>query len=118
MDDLFNRVSRRRRRGEGGFTLIELLVVIAVLAVLAAIVIFNVVGVTNKGNQSACKTDEQSVQVASDAYQSDNTPNYATASGAANGDLVAAKLTPAYLHTYPAEKTWHIDANGTVDNVC
>ena len=47
MDNLYNRVSQRRR-GEGGFTLIELLVVIAILAILAFIVIFNVTGVTNR----------------------------------------------------------------------
>ena len=66
MDNLYNRVSRRRR-GEGGFTLIELLVVIAILAILAFIVIFNVTGVTNRGNSWACVTDGRSVQTGVDA---------------------------------------------------
>ena len=66
MDNLYNRVSRRRR-GEGGFTLIELLVVIAILAILAFIVIFNVTGVTNRGNSWACVTYGRSVQTGVDA---------------------------------------------------
>ena len=117
MDNLYNRVSRRRRQGQGGFTLIELLVVIAVLAILAAIVIFNVIGVTNRGSSSQCVTDEKSVQTASDAYYNDHNKTYATSGGAA-GALVQADLSPAYLHTWPSEQAWAIDANGTVTNVC
>lgn len=104
MDDLYNRVARRRRSGQRGFTLIELLVVIAVLAVLAAIVIFNVTGVVNRGNNAACKTDLATVQTASDAYFSDN------GSYPAN----VAALVPAYIHTAPTDLgtvTW---TSGTV----
>ncbi len=117
MEDIYIKVARRRRRGQQGFTLIELLVVIAVLAVLAGIVIFNVVGVTNRGSSSACQTDQKSVQTASDSYYNDHTA-YATADGKAGEDLVSGDLTPAYLHTWPSEKTWTIDANGTVTNTC
>ena len=123
MDDLYIKVAQRRRRGQQGFTLIELLVVIAVLAVLAGIVIFNVVGVTNRGSTSACQTDSKSVQTASDAYYNDHINAttgdhpYATSGGGA-GDLVSTDLAPTYLHTYPSEKTWTIDANGTVTTAC
>ena len=117
MPDLNNYVLRQRRRGQRGFTLIELLVVIAVLAILAAIVIFNVTGVTNRGNQSACNTDLKSVQTASDAFHND-TGGYATAGGVVPGNLVQGSLVPAYLHTWPTEQTWAIDAAGTVTNVC
>jgi type II secretion system protein G len=117
MDDLYNRVSRRRRSGQKGFTLIELLVVIAVLAVLAAIVIFNVTGVVNRGNNAACVTDLKTVQTASDAYYNDNA-KYPTAGGGA-GAVVPADLTapvggnPPYLHSFPTSTgTVTIDANG------
>jgi prepilin-type N-terminal cleavage/methylation domain-containing protein len=93
MDGMYNRVARRRRRGQEGFTLIELLVVIAVLAVLAGIVIFNVTGVTNRGNTAACQTDLKSIQTASDAYFNDH--------GSYPGTVAA--LTPAYLHTTPTD---------------
>ena len=63
MDQVSKRATRARRRGQKGFTLIELLVVIAVLAILAAIVIFNVVGVTNKGTNSSACTEISPVRV-------------------------------------------------------
>jgi prepilin-type N-terminal cleavage/methylation domain-containing protein len=119
MDDLFNRVARRRRRGDqAGFTLIELLVVIAVLAVLATIVIFNVVGVANRGRAAACVTDLKSIQTASDAYVND-IGKYPTASGAVPGAIVVADLAPAYLHAVlPADievntGAVNLDASGT-----
>ena len=62
MDAVFNRVARRRHRGQGGFTLIELLVVIGILAILAAVVIFNITGVTNKGKNAAACTDVMTIQ--------------------------------------------------------
>ena len=113
------KVARRRRRGEGGFTLIELLVVIAVLAILAAIVIFNIVGVANKGKTSACNTDTQSVQTASDAYQNDK-GTYASADGLSTpGEavIIAGDLQPAYIHSVPAaaDGTFTFkDGSGTV----
>ena len=82
MDNLYNTVSRRRR-GQAGFTLIELLVVIAVLAILAAIVLFNVVGVTNRGKSSACATDVKTFQSAVDAAIGDALSGASTATATA-----------------------------------
>jgi prepilin-type N-terminal cleavage/methylation domain-containing protein len=103
MDDLYMKVARRRRRGEGGFTLIELLVVIAVLAVLAFIVIFNVSGVANRGNAAACATDVKSVQTAIDAYLNDNptNPGGLIAAGSPVPASVWTAIVPGYLHTAP-----------------
>jgi prepilin-type N-terminal cleavage/methylation domain-containing protein len=116
MDSGYNRVSRRRRRGQGGFTLIELLVVIAVLAVLAGIVIFNVAGVANRGASSACATDTKSVQTASDAYYNDHTQQYAVGQATSAGTVDIAALVPAYLHTAPGngETFTYTDPSGTV----
>jgi prepilin-type N-terminal cleavage/methylation domain-containing protein len=100
MDNLYNRTARRRRRGQGGFTLIELLVVIAVLAVLAGIVIFNVVGVANRGSNASACTDAKSVQTAVDAALNDG-----VGAGFAAGAITAPDwtvLVPNYLHTGPA----------------
>src|SRR5207302_3247786 len=97
MDEVFNRVARRRRRGQSGFTLIELLVVIAVLAVLATIVIFNVVGVKQSGSLQACKTDVKSIQTASDAYYNDNNNKYPTAGGTVPAALDASLIAGTYL---------------------
>ena len=121
MDDIYNRVARRRHQGQRGFTLIELLVVIAILAVLAAIVIFNVTGVVNRGSLSACQTDAKSVQTASDAYFGDKSA-YPSADGkstVAETVNVASggPLVPAYLHTTPGngETFTYTDTTGTVE---
>ena len=105
MDNVYNRVSSRRRRGQGGFTLIELLVVIAVLAVLAGIVIFNVTGVADKGKTSACQTDVKSVQTAVDAYYNQNASTYPwTGAHTVTGPTDAmGGLVPTFLHTAPTD---------------
>ncbi len=61
-----------KRRDESGFTLIELLIVIVILGILAAIVVFAVGGITDRGNKSACKSDQKSVEVAQEAYYAKN----------------------------------------------
>ena len=118
MDDLFNHVARRRRANQQGFTLIELLVVIAVLAILAAIVLFNVIGVTNRGASSSCKTDTESVQTAVDGYYGDNNYTYPSADGKSTVSEAVdlSKLVPTYLHTNPAngESFKFTDTSGTV----
>ncbi len=92
MDNLYNRAARRRRRGQQGFTLIELLVVIAVLAILAGIVIFNVVGVANKGSIASACTDQKSVQTAVDTALNDGA-TFAAGDMTASGRLTRAGST-------------------------
>lgn len=55
---------RKRNRGQGGFTLIELLVVIAILAVLAGIAVFAVGNLTEGADESACKTEKDTLNTA------------------------------------------------------
>jgi general secretion pathway protein G len=105
----------RGRAAEQGFTLIELLIVIAVLGILAAIVIFNVTGVTNKGDTAKCNTDLKTVQTASDAYFNDH-GSYGVKS--TDPTQLDPSLFGAYIHSWPTEKTWTIDGNGTITNTC
>lgn len=95
MTDRYNHLLRRRRASEQGFTLIELLVVIAVLAILAAIVLFNVVGVTTRGNKSACDTDKETVQTAVDAFINDNNNSAGTAPNILEPGDMTVKQSPA-----------------------
>ena len=91
---------QERRQGEesseGGFTLIELLIVIIVLGILAAIVIFSLTGVTGQSQVAACNTDAKSVEVAVQAYETQN-------SGAV--PTLMSQLVPTYLHTAPSATT-------------
>lgn len=56
------------RREDRGFTLIELLIVIVILGILAAIVAFSVRGITDRGDESACKAEVKTVATAIEAY--------------------------------------------------
>jgi general secretion pathway protein G len=90
---------RARRRAEGkepglidsGFTLIELLIVIVVLGILAAVVIFALSGVTGQSAQSACNADAKSVEVAAEAYHTQNA-----------AWPTQAQLVPNYVRTWPS----------------
>lgn len=55
-----------------GFTLIELLIVIAILGILATVVVFSVSGIRDKGQESTCKADEKTMQIAVEAYAAKN----------------------------------------------
>jgi general secretion pathway protein G len=65
-------VRQNARQNQDGFTLVELLIVIVILGILAGIVVFAVNGITDRGIDSACKTDIQTVQAASEAYYAQN----------------------------------------------
>jgi prepilin-type N-terminal cleavage/methylation domain-containing protein len=109
-------LNRRRRPGEQGFTLIELLVVIAVLAILAAIVLFNVVGVTNRGSNNACDTDAKTVQTALDAYYSDHTDFGGISAGAAQDASAFQPLVGGgYMHSLPTQCASY-DVNATANS--
>ncbi len=87
--------------GAKGFTLIELLVVIVILGILAAVVVFAVSGITDRGQQSACKTDRRTIQTAAEAYIAQEEPTSGTIDG---DDLEAANFLSEFdsataLHT-------------------
>lgn len=58
--------------GQGGFTLIELLVVVIILGVLAAVVVVNVARFAGRGQTEAYATEADNIQLAVDAYMTDN----------------------------------------------
>lgn len=57
------------KKNDEGFTLIELLIVIVILGILAAVVVFAVGGITDQGQESSCKAERKTVEVAIEAYR-------------------------------------------------
>lgn len=107
-----SRASHGARRNDSGFTLIELLLVIVILGVLAAIVAFSVRGITDRGEESACKAEVKTVATAEEAHYAKNgtyaslgdlttagflragTPEYVASANATNGSLTMAAGAP------------------------
>ena len=56
------------KKQDEGFTLIELLIVIVILGILATVVVFAVGGITDRGQDSSCKADKKTLEVAVEAY--------------------------------------------------
>ena len=51
-----------------GFTLVELLIVIVILGILATVTVFAVRGITDQGQDSACETDQRTLQTAVETW--------------------------------------------------
>jgi prepilin-type N-terminal cleavage/methylation domain-containing protein len=66
MDNHIEEVQTTKR--DKGFTLVELLIVIVILGILATVTVFAVRGITDKGQTSACNTDQKTLQTASEAF--------------------------------------------------
>ena len=56
------------KKNDEGFTLIELLIVIVILGILAAVVVFAVGGITDRGEENACRAERKTIEVALEAY--------------------------------------------------
>src|SRR5690606_25697164 len=96
------------RREDRGFTLIELLIVIIILGVLAAIVVFSVRGITENGEQSACKTEFRIVDTAIEAYYAEK--------GSDPADREAL-VTGGFLKSEPDEYVTGIGADNEATGV-
>ena len=83
----------RQARKDDGFTLIELLIVILILGVLAGIVVFSVRGISDRGEEAACKTEFRTVDTAIEA---------AIANGVTPTDLDSL-VTAGFLHSADTE---------------
>ena len=55
-----------------GFTLVELLIVIVILGILATVTVFAVRGITDRGQQNACKVDRRTVDTSVEAFYAQN----------------------------------------------
>ena len=94
---------REARKNEEGFTLIELLIVIVILGVLAGIVVFAVNGIQDRGQASACQSDVKTVQVAGEAYYSQNNGYAANMDALVTAGLLHSKPTTVDYSVTPAQ---------------
>ena len=86
---------------DDGFTLIELLIVIVILGILSAVVVIAVGGITDRGEDSACESDERAMRTAAEAYYAQE-GEYPADEGA----LVPGFLSePSDLHAYAVSGT-------------
>lgn len=102
----------RARRSDEGFTLIELLIVIVILGILAAIVVLSVSGITSRGKQAACKSDVETVTVASEAYYA-KFGSYASAIGVDSTSASTTLTGAGFLHSAPSATDYTINYNNS-----
>src|SRR4030042_1017026 len=89
-----------RMRREQGFTLIELLIVLAILGILAGIVAMSVGDLTNVATTRGMETEREVVQIAIDAY---NTQNVAVN----HEPTIAPRTTPAVIDVSATSSSTH-----------
>jgi prepilin-type N-terminal cleavage/methylation domain-containing protein len=94
-----NNIEVIEEKKDKGFTLIELLIVIVILGILATVVVFAVRGITDKGQDSACQADNQTLSVAVEAYYA----QYGTTATVSEGALLAAGFLRELSTNYNVE---------------
>ena len=91
---------------DGGFTLVELLVVVVIMGVLATVSVLGVRGLTDRGQASACESDQRVMEVAVETW-------FADESLATSGTLTEAALVDAQL-LRDESTLFDVQADGTV----
>ena len=95
-----------RHEADGGFTLVELLVVVVIMGVLATVSVLGVRGLTDRGQASACESDQRVMEVAVETW-------FADESLATSGSLTEAALVDAQL-LRDESTLFNVQTDGTV----
>ncbi len=103
-------------RHDRGFSLVEVLVVIVVLGVLSTVTIFAVRGVTDRGEKSACDTDNRTLVQAADIYLAETASNSVPPLGDLDGDEYERTLV-AYGLIREISTMNNVAADGSVSRV-
>ena len=125
------RLARFHREDEG-LTLIELMIVVIIIAVLAGVIAVNLNGVVANSKINSLKGNLSGLQTAVDAFTTNHTGKYPTATGGAGVILASATddngkaFVESYIHAMPSTvcsdwgitcvgggtQTWEASANG------
>ncbi len=92
----------KSKYSRNGFTLIELLVVIVIISILSSLLMFNFVGVRQRGRDAQRKSDLRQIQVALELYRSDNGTYPLTAGFPVCGSAFTAGSV-TYMQKVPCE---------------
>jgi prepilin-type N-terminal cleavage/methylation domain-containing protein len=106
----------REQHHSSGFTLIEVLIVIVILGVLASLVVFSVRGITDRGQASACETDERVLATAIEAYMTQDATAMIPATSPADAERYERTLLSSGLVRGLSEY-WNVAAEGYLINV-
>jgi general secretion pathway protein G len=99
-------VKSNQKESDSGFTLVELLVVVVIMGVLATVSVLGVRGLTDRGQASACESDQRVMEVAVETW-------FADESLATSGTLTEAALVDAQL-LRDESTLFDVQSDGTV----
>ena len=101
-----------------GFTLVELLIVIVILGILATVTVFAVRGITDQGQQSACKADQKTLEVAVEAFIAQNGSVGTGVKAVNEANLVTAGLLVSASPSYDVGGTPAFAVTATTGGKC
>jgi prepilin-type N-terminal cleavage/methylation domain-containing protein len=99
-------------RSDRAFTLVEVLIVLVILGILVTVTVFAVRGITDRGEDSACRADTRTVTQAADVYMAENNVNALPATGAGKDRYERTLITAGLLRQ--VSTYYDLNADGTV----